>query len=280
MSSRDQNVSVQSSSVQRFSRIKDQFKSIGYIRYRYIISALLGTGGLIFYLSVASFPRAFRHLHPIGANYNPNYSSECKFLKRVSKVEHVNEKFYSWTRETHQRLDLASPFGMLVASLPSGVLSDIYGGKYFILVSMIVLSLVDLVTPFMLSGADVDFYIVYFWQFLTGIGRTAIFSGTNSILANWAPPQERGRLGSITYCGLQFAVTFHHGISENVILATKMWNAPFFIYTPLVLIWSVLFSFFGFSYYRSKNRWLRQKERQFLEEHLGNILIYYPFTIF
>ena len=279
MSSRDPTVSVQNSGILSRSRIKQRIKSLRYIRYRYIIAILLSIGSFAYFLTYFSFPRSFRHLHELGPNYNSNYSIDCKFEKHISRVRHVDGDFYKWGKEFYQILQQAPALGIMVSSIPSGVLSDKHGGKYFVLVPIIVLSVIEVVVPPMLCGADVEFYVLFIWEFLIGVGGAIVLCGTNSIVAQWTPLEERGRLASIVYCGIPFAVTFHHGINDNFILATEMWNAPFFVYAAVGLIWSGFFVFFGFSYYYTKNRWLRQEELDFLKKQLGNILIYYPLTI-
>ena len=223
-----------------------------------------------------SFEDAFSHLHEIGENFKSNYSIECKFPKRTSKVEHVSKDFYSWDPKSLDQLAKANGYGVLLGSLPSGVLSDKFGGKYVVLVPVIVLSGMEVIIPFLITGKDIEYYVFYVWQLLTGIGIAMMFCGTNSILVNWTPPHEIGKLGSIAFCSLAFAVMFHYLFTDKFIVATKMWNAPFLPYAIVGIAWTVCFVFFGFSFYHNKNQWMKQEEFDLLKKHLGNVFIYRP----
>ncbi|KAJ3644934.1 hypothetical protein Zmor_022631 [Zophobas morio] len=162
-------------------------------------------------------------------------------------------------------------WGYLITPLLSGLVSDKKGGKYFVSIPILVISVIKVITPPMLSGSDSDFYILFTWYFLIGAGAAMVACGINSILAHWTPVEERGRLGSLAYCGTQFAVTFHSEIPDNFILATNLWNTPFYIYSALGLIWSVSFLFLGSSHYHIRKHGMHQSELQYLQDKLQHI---------
>lgn len=242
------------------------------IPYRYVTAFLLGTATIVYFLMFVSFMRAFRHLHPKHPYYNSSYSINCRFDRNVSRIEHVNENFYHWPSTRTRELSRAYVWGYLITPLLSGLVSDRKGGKYFVSIPILVISVIEVIAPSMLSGSDSDFYILFTWYFLIGAGAAMVACGINSILAHWTPVEERGRLGSLAYCGTQFAVTFHSEIPDNFILATNLWNTPFYIYSALGLIWSVSFLFLGSSHYHIRKHGMHQSELQYLQDKLRKIL--------
>ncbi|XP_063917032.1 sialin-like isoform X2 [Zophobas morio] len=272
MSSHFLNDTPQSSSILPTLVTKLRCKSLSNIPYRYKISILLCTGGIAYILMYISFKEALQHMKEPEPYTNLSYSGQCKFARNVSKVTYVKPSFHLWAPSDYLNLELAPSCGVLVTAFPSGYFADMYGGKYFVWIPVILLGLVEAIIPPILSGGDMDYYILMFWQFLSGVGLAMFYSGANSILAQWTPVEERARLASIAYCASQFAVVFHYGTTSNFILATKMWNAPFYLYIALGLIWVVCFAFFGFSHYQSKkNKWLHEEELQFLTRKLENM---------
>lgn len=105
--------------------------------------------------------------------------------------------------EKEKSLVLSSFFwGYVLTQIPGGQLAKKFGGKIMLLVSITLCSLLNLLTP---TFADFGKWeAVAALRVVQGLCQGVIFPSTHTLLAQWAPPSERGTIGTYCYCGAQF----------------------------------------------------------------------------
>lgn len=77
------------------------------------------------------------------------------------------------------------------------------------------------------------FVIIIFFQ-----GTT--FPALNSLLAQWAPPLERSKLGSLVFGGAQFGTIVGNALSGVVLHATEDWRSVFYLFGGLGTLWFII----------------------------------------
>lgn len=62
----------------------------------------------------------------------------------------------------------------------------------------------------------------------------------NALLAQWAPPLERSKLGSLVFGGAQFGTIVGNALSGVVLQATEDWRSVFYLFGGLGALWFII----------------------------------------
>ena len=132
----------------------------------------------------------------------------------------VSEGRYDWSQKT-QGFILSSFFiGYTISHVPGGVLAEMFGGKLVLVAGIFSTAVFTLFTPFAikygnfcyynLNSKKNGFYIcvgnsngLIALRILMGLGEGTTFPALSVLLAQWIPPSERSRLGTIVFGGGQ-----------------------------------------------------------------------------
>lgn len=69
----------------------------------------------------------------------------------------------------------------------------------------------------------------------------------NALLAQWAPPEERGRIGSLVFGGAQIgniAGTFFSGL----LMRDGNWSSVFYLFGGIGVLWFILWVYIKHAY--------------------------------
>ncbi len=120
--------------------------------------------------------------------------------------------------------------GRMLFSVPVGQAADRFGRKRVILLGTLLTCVGSL-----FCGLATSFTMLLIFRFISGMGSTAVITGTQIVVADVATRENRGRLMS-TYQGFfSFAV----GIGPSIGGVVALWygfRAPFFVFAGLTLI--------------------------------------------
>ena len=91
--------------------------------------------------------------------------------------------------------------GYLITHLPGGMLSERFGGKYSLGLGILSTAIFTLLTPVAVKEGGKTGLI--FLRVLMGLGEGTTFPALNAMLAQWTPPEERSKIGSLVFAGAQ-----------------------------------------------------------------------------
>ncbi|XP_014102800.2 putative inorganic phosphate cotransporter [Bactrocera oleae] len=175
---------------------------------------------------------------------------------------------YAWSEQT-KSLVLSSFFwGYLLVQLPSGQLARRFGGKVMLLFSIGISGFLALLTP--LSAQVGDWQLTCALRFLQGFCQGSIYPSTHTLLAQWAPPAERGILATICFSGPQFGSIIILSISGILAASKYGWPSIFYISGGCGFIWSFVWLLWGADSPR-RSKLITTKERNYIESALAVI---------
>lgn len=174
---------------------------------------------------------------------------------------------YQWG-EREKSLVLSSFFwGYVVTQIPGGQMAKKFGGKIMLLVAITLCSLLNLLTP--KFAAFGDWPAVACLRVVQGLCQGVIFPSTHTLLAKWAPPSERGTIGTYCYCGAQFGTVVMLAVSGVLASSTMGWPSIFYFSGVAGLVWSILYFFYGSSSPSDSSGRMSAEEKYFIESSLN-----------
>ncbi|CAG2064724.1 unnamed protein product, partial [Timema podura] len=123
---------------------------------------------------------------------------------------------FDWDERT-QGLILSSFFwGYVVTHLPGGMLAERFGGKYSLGLGILSTAVLTLLTPLAATYGGANWLIGV--RILEGLGEGSTFPAMNALLAQWAPPSERSRIGSLVFAG---AISKREDAVQNIVIMIR-----------------------------------------------------------
>ena len=118
-----------------------------------------------------------------------------------------------------------------------------------------------------LTGLAWNATVMYWTQFLFGMGEAGAFPIATRSLSRWMLPRERGYAQGVTHAGSRLGAAFTRPLAAGMIVAFG-WRMPFFAFAGLGLLWAVLW----FVYYRDtpdEHRGVNAAERELIQAGTG-----------
>lgn len=88
----------------------------------------------------------------------------------------------------------------MILHLPGGILAERIGGKPVIVSALIVSAILSALTPSIVNAGGASALIAL--RMCLGCVQAGFFPAVATMLSKWVPTNERGRIGSLVYCGL------------------------------------------------------------------------------
>ncbi|XP_026482240.1 putative inorganic phosphate cotransporter [Ctenocephalides felis] len=198
-----------------------------------------------------------------------NMSVAVVAMQNATAVNPDFDDFPDWT-ETPRSLILSSFFwGYVVTQIPAGQLGRKYGPRVLILISMVVCSLFTILTPI---GARLGGWeTVCALRVIQGLAQGFFFPSCHALLAQWAPPAERGRLATYAYGGSQFGTVLAMPLSGLLANSSLGWPSIFYVIGGLGILWSVLWFFLGANAPAVCKK-ISEEEKAYIQSSLGQTL--------
>nr|XP_015838377.1 PREDICTED: sialin isoform X2 [Tribolium castaneum] len=239
-----------------------------FIPQRYVVALLTMVALTVVYMMRISVPVSSRHMvAPMNAT-RANFST-CPEPSPVVKTSyHIQDIVFPWT--TQKQLIIKHCFfaGYFIGHFPGGIISDLYGGKHVMSVAILVSSLITLLTPIVFKAINGELILVSITKVLRGISIGMIFPSAHSIISQWCPARDRGKITGIIFAATQWSVTINNVVTEHLIMTMESWSSSYYLYgsmgVVLLLVW-LLFA----SSHPDNCPYLTQKEYNYLKEELG-----------
>lgn len=193
----------------------------------------------------------------------------------VCKVEDIKDSTavnstsgtYDWN-ESQQGIILSSFYwGYVLTHLPGGMLAEKFGGKYSLGLGILSTAIFTLITPLAVDLGGATALIIV--RILMGLGEGTTFPALNAMLAQWTPPEERSKIGSMVFAGAQLGTVFTSSLSGIILHYSSIgWPAVFYVFGCGGILWFVVWIVVCYNN-PSEHPFISEKEAKFLHERMS-----------
>ncbi|XP_033217679.1 putative inorganic phosphate cotransporter [Belonocnema kinseyi] len=160
-----------------------------------------------------------------------------------STTANPNFETFEWNSGT-KALILSSFFwGYTITQIPAGYLAGIWSAQRLLSMGIFVCGLLTLVVPF--GSYHGSWISVCICRVGMGLCQGCLLPCAQTLIAKWAPPNERARLGTWAYAGGQFGTVVTMPISGLLAGSVIGWPSIFYIFGSIAIIWAIVFFFYG-----------------------------------
>ncbi|XP_067634387.1 putative inorganic phosphate cotransporter isoform X2 [Eurosta solidaginis] len=185
------------------------------------------------------------------------------------KSANPNFPEYNWSEAIKARILSSFFWGYICTQIPGGLLARRFGGKIMLLASMTISSIMALLTPL---GVNVgDWKLLCFMRVLQGLSQGVCVPSIHTLLAKWAPVNERASLATYTYTGSQIGIVAMLASSGILASSSMGWPSIFYIPGGLGLLWVLIWIIWGANS-PSECTKISVAERVLIETSLGDSL--------
>ncbi|CAJ0566304.1 unnamed protein product, partial [Mesorhabditis spiculigera] len=157
-------------------------------------------------------------------------------------------------------------YSSLVSVLFVGYLADRFGPKIMLLGASLDFLIMSYLAP---SLASHSYWAFFGTRLVMGLAEGAVFPCLNSLAAKWFPPTEKSTMAAIYTSGIQISSAFSAPISAFLCTTSVGWPSIFYFFATAGLVWVILGLIFVTNS-PSKNKFVSEREKKFLELHVGN----------
>ncbi|KAJ8682771.1 hypothetical protein QAD02_018563 [Eretmocerus hayati] len=174
---------------------------------------------------------------------------------------------FQWDEETQGYILSSFYWGYVVTHLPGGILAERYGGKYSLGLGILSTAIFTLLTPWAVLWGDAKALIVL--RVLMGLGEGTTFPALNALLAQWTPPEERSRIGSLVFAGAQLGTVFSTMISGLILHYSESgWPTVFYVWGGIGVLWFLAWVVLCYNNPR-EHPFISEREAKYLHERMG-----------
>ncbi|VVC45758.1 Sugar transporter, conserved site,Major facilitator superfamily domain,Major facilitator [Cinara cedri] len=197
----------------------------------------------------------------------PESSSQNSKSNRTMHVEDYSDRF-DWDDETQGKVLSAFYYGYIITHLPGGVLSQKFGGKHTMGIGILSTAVFTLMTPFVARMGSMQLTIL---RFIEGLGEGTTFPALCTLLAQWAPPEEKGKLSTLVFAGVQIGNIFANFLSGFIIqYIPGGWPNVFYFFGIISIVWFVFWCIFVYNDPKS-HPFISDEERDYLQHSIGSL---------
>ncbi|XP_017300224.1 putative inorganic phosphate cotransporter isoform X3 [Diaphorina citri] len=180
---------------------------------------------------------------------------------------HTNpDNEFDWDEKTQGLILSAFYWGYVIMHIPGGLLAQKFGGKHTLGFGILSTAIFTLLTPFA-ARQSANWLIAL--RFFEGLGEGTTFPALNTLLAQWVPPTERGKIGSFVFAGNQIGTVFSSFLSGFLLKYTDGdWPEIFYLFGILGVLWFVAWCFLCYNDPAS-HPYISQREKEYLADTIG-----------
>ncbi|XP_060861729.1 putative inorganic phosphate cotransporter isoform X1 [Metopolophium dirhodum] len=254
----------------------------GYVSQRWVMAVMGMMGVMIAYVMRACLGITLTQMvrpvvmvdesvRSIRHEYCPMPHSSSNGNTKSNRTDITEDKYqnrFDWDEKTQGEILSSFYYGYILTHLPSGVLSQRFGGKHTMGLGILSTAVFTLMTPYVSYMGTRPLTIL---RFIEGLGEGTMFPALCTLLAQWAPPEEKGKLSTLVFAGVQIGNIFSNFLSGLIIqYIPGGWPNVFYIFGITSLIWFVLWCMFVYDD-PSSHPFISKVERDYLKESIGSL---------
>ncbi|XP_046750762.1 putative inorganic phosphate cotransporter [Diprion similis] len=171
---------------------------------------------------------------------------------------------YDWDEYTQGIILSSFYWGYVVTQIPGGILADKFGGKYTLGIGILSTAIFTMLTPLVVEAFDATGLIVL--RILMGFCEGSTFPAVNVLVAQWAPPEERSKIGTVVMAGIQVGTVLGTSLSGVLIHNSSMgWPVVFYVFGAFGVVWFLAWILLCSSYPDS-HPFISDQEKKYLHD--------------
>ncbi|XP_068595981.1 vesicular glutamate transporter 3 [Brachionichthys hirsutus] len=228
--------------------------SCGGLPKRYILAILSGLGFCISFGIRCNLGVAIVEM----VNNNTVYINGTPVLQRAQ---------FNWDPETVGLIHGSFFWGYIVTQIPGGFISNklfanrVFGAAIF---------LTSVLNMFIPSAARVHYGCVMFVRILQGLVEGVTYPACHGMWAKWAPPLERSRLATTSFCGSYAGAVIAMPLA-GLLVQYVGWPSVFYVYGVFGIIWFVLWLLLAYAS-PAEHPTITEEERTYIETTVGETI--------
>uniref|UniRef100_A0A8C7UKZ0 Solute carrier family 17 member 6b n=1 Tax=Oncorhynchus mykiss TaxID=8022 RepID=A0A8C7UKZ0_ONCMY len=171
---------------------------------------------------------------------------------------------FNWDPETVGMIHGSFFWGYIVTQIPGGYICSRLAANRVFGLAIFLTSTLNMFIP---SAARTHYGLVIFVRILQGLVEGVTYPACHGIWSKWAPPLERSRLATTSFCGSYAGAVIAMPLA-GILVQYSGWSSVFYLYGCFGIFW---YMFWILVSYESPavHPTITQEERVYIEESIG-----------
>uniref|UniRef100_A0A8B9H5F6 Major facilitator superfamily (MFS) profile domain-containing protein n=1 Tax=Astyanax mexicanus TaxID=7994 RepID=A0A8B9H5F6_ASTMX len=171
---------------------------------------------------------------------------------------------FNWDPETVGMIHGSFFWGYIVTQIPGGYISSRLAANRVFGAAILLTSTLNMFIP---SAARVHYGCVIFVRILQGLVEGVTYPACHGIWSKWAPPLERSRLATTSFCGSYAGAVVAMPLA-GVLVQYSGWSSVFYIYGSFGIVWYMFWILVSYES-PADHPTITDEERLYIEESIG-----------
>ncbi|CAH2242828.1 jg11761 [Pararge aegeria aegeria] len=185
----------------------------------------------------------------------------------MTKENDYGYEVFDWEQSTRDTILSSFFWGYIVLQIPAGMFVGRFGARLLILLSMAMTGLVNLILPY--AAVKGGWQAVCACRIVMGLFQGLLYPSLHGLVGQWAPADERSRMGTFVYSGAQLGTIIEMVVAGVLCDGSWGWPAVFYVAGVTCVAWSLLWWVLGASS-PSASRWISKEEMKYIESSAGS----------
>ncbi|KAG7262216.1 hypothetical protein CRUP_023886 [Coryphaenoides rupestris] len=171
---------------------------------------------------------------------------------------------FNWDPETVGLIHGSFFWGYIVTQIPGGYISSRLAANRVFGAAIVLTATLNMFIP---SAARVHYGCVIFVRILQGLVEGVTYPACHGIWSKWAPPLERSRLATTSFCGSYAGAVIAMPLA-GILVQYSGWSSVFYVYGCFGLVWYVFWILVSYES-PAEHPTITDEERCYIEESIG-----------
>uniref|UniRef100_A0A674AV72 Growth arrest-specific 2b n=1 Tax=Salmo trutta TaxID=8032 RepID=A0A674AV72_SALTR len=185
-------------------------------------------------------------------------------IHKDGKIIITEKAKFNWDPETVGMIHGSFFWGYIVTQIPGGYICSRLAANRVFGLAIFLTSTLNMLIP---SAARTHYGLVIFVRILQGLVEGVTYPACHGIWSKWAPPLERSRLATTSFCGSYAGAVIAMPLA-GILVQYSGWSSVFYLYGCFGIFW---YMFWILVSYESPavHPTITQEERVYIEESIG-----------
>ncbi|XP_076863660.1 vesicular glutamate transporter 2.2 [Brachyhypopomus gauderio] len=185
-------------------------------------------------------------------------------VHRGGKIVIKEKAKFNWDPETVGMIHGSFFWGYIVTQIPGGYISSRLAANRVFGAAILLTSTLNMFIP---SAARVHYGCVMFVRILQGLVEGVTYPACHGIWSKWAPPLERSRLATTSFCGSYAGAVVAMPLA-GILVQYSGWSSVFYIYGSFGILWYMFWILVSYES-PAEHPTITEEERRYIEESIG-----------
>ncbi|XP_062858042.1 vesicular glutamate transporter 2.2 isoform X2 [Trichomycterus rosablanca] len=185
-------------------------------------------------------------------------------IHRGGKIIIKEKAKFNWDPETVGMIHGSFFWGYIVTQIPGGYICSRLAANRVFGAAILLTSTLNMFIP---SAARAHYGCVIFVRILQGLVEGVTYPACHGIWSKWAPPLERSRLATTSFCGSYAGAVVAMPLA-GILVQYSGWSSVFYIYGSFGIVWYMFWILVSYES-PAEHPTITEEERLYIEESIG-----------